>query len=246
MVFENTKVSDFEFVEQHRAVWFARPELRSVYHDFFKQLSDAVKDKHTILELGAGPGFLREYLPRVIASDVIATPYVDLVCDGCSLPFGKESIEAIVMLDVLHHLPHPLDFMRETARVLAPGGLAVMIEPWITPASYVMYRYFHHEDCTLNVQIQAPFDSVGKQAFDGNATIPYKLVKYYSEQVEPPLRLVKRQPFLGLPYLATLGFKRKSPLPPQFTRVATVAERLLGPIGRLNATRALLVWEKPR
>lgn len=237
--------SDHEFIEQHRAVWFARPELRSVYHDFFKQLADVVANKRRVLELGAGPGFLKEYLPRVIASDVIATPYIDLVCDGCSLPFGRKSLDAIVMLDVLHHLPRPIDFMEETARVLVPQGLLVMIEPWITPASYLMYRYFHHEDCILSIDIEAPFDSVGKQAFDGNATIPYKLVKHYTADPAAPLRLLRREPFLGLPYLATLGFKRKRPLRASISRIAAVTERILGPFARLNATRALLVWEKP-
>jgi hypothetical protein len=148
------------------------------------------------------------------------------------------------MLDVLHHLPRPLDFMNEAARALQPGGVVAMIEPWITPASYLLYRWFHHEDCALRVDIQSPFESTGKKAFDGNAAIPYRLVRHHSRISPLPLRLVRREPFLGLPYLATLGFKRARPLPQLLINFATKSESLLGPIGRWNATRVVLVWEK--
>lgn len=239
-----TAPSDLEFVRQHRAIWSARPELRAVYHDFFKQLLAAAGDRAPVVELGAGPGFFKEYCPSSIATDVISTRWVDLVCDGCALPFASESVGALIMLDVLHHLPHPLDFMNEAARVLQRGGIVVMIEPWITPVSYVLYRYFHHEDCALRIDIQSPFESTGKKAFDGNATIPYNMVRYYSRMSVPPLRLVRKEPFLGLPYLATLGFKRDRPLSPRLIDAAQTCEDLLGPLGRWNATRALLLWQK--
>lgn len=240
--------SDLGFIARHRSVWAARPELRSVYHEFFAELLAAVQGREPLVELGAGPGFFREYHPRLISTDVIATRWVDVVCDACALPFPSQSVGALVMLDVLHHLPRPLDFMNEVARVLMPGGSMAMIEPWITPFSYLLYRYFHHEDCTLRIDLRRPFDSTRKQAFDGNATIPYKLVQYYARQRGPgpgDLRLARLKRFLGLPYLATLGFKRSRPLPWRLIRAAGFCEKVLGPLGRWNATRALLVWEKP-
>jgi SAM-dependent methyltransferase len=236
--------SDLEFIARHRSVWAVRPELRSVYHEFFAELLRAVQGRAPLVELGAGPGFLKEYHPGLISTDVVATRWVDVVCDACALPFPSQSVGALVMLDVLHHLPRPLDLIAEAARVLAPGGLMAMIEPWITPFSYLLYRYFHHEDCTLRIDLRRPFDSTRKKAFDGNATIPYKLVRYYAR--EPgALRLARQERFLGLPYLATFGFQRTRPLPSRLIRVARSCEKMLGPLGRWNATRALLVWEKP-
>ena len=120
-----------------------------------------------------------------------------------------------------------------------------MIEPWITPASYILYRYFHHEDCTLGIDIENPFkvDRAGKAAFDGNAAIPYKVIGHKLE-ASSPLRLLQCEPFLGLPYLATLGFKRSRPLPEKIIHMAARFERVLGPVGRWSATRAFLVWQK--
>jgi hypothetical protein len=118
-----------------------------------------------------------------------------------------------------------------------------MTEPWITPFSYLLYRYFHHEDCTLDIDLRRPFEAGRKKAFDGNAAIPYKLARRFHR--EPgTLRLARQEPFLGLPYLATFGFKRSRPLPGRLIRAARFCEKMLGPLGRWNATRALLVWEK--
>jgi len=235
--------SDLDFVQQHRSVWAARPELRAVYEAFFAELLRVVQGRTPIVELGAGPGFFKEYYPGLISTDVIPTRWADVVCDAGALPFPSESVGAMVMLDVLHHLPRPLDFMAEASRVLVPRGLIAMTEPWITPSSYLLYRYFHHEDCTLDIDLRRPFETGRKKAFDGNAAIPYKLARHYHREAGT-LRLARQEPFLGLPYLATFGFKRTRPLPGSLIRAARFCERMLGPLGRWNATRALLVWEK--
>ena len=237
--------SDLNFVREHRVAWQARPELRAVYQEFFAQLLSVAGKRSPVVELGTGPGFFKEYFPGLISTDVIPTAWVDVVCNGCAMPFRTGSVGAIAMLDVLHHLPNPLNFLFEAARVLAPGGVVAMIEPWITPASYLLYRYFHHEDCTLKIDIRQPFESVRKKAFDGNATIPYNLVRHCRRSPASPLRLARLEPFLGLPYLFTFGFKSTQPMSPYWGRAARICERTLGPFGRWNATRALLLWEKP-
>ena len=147
------------------------------------------------------------------------------------------------MVDVLHHLARPLEFVAEAARTLRPGGRLAMIEPWTTGPSYLLYRYFHHEDCSLKVDLRRPFNDLGKTAFDGNAAIPFKLLKQSKAGV-PPLRLIQADPFLGLPYLATLGFRSARPVPQTLIRIAEACERLLSPVTKLGATRIKLVWEK--
>jgi len=239
-----TATSDLDFVRQHREIWTLRPELRAVYHGFFSTLLEAAGERRPVVELGAGPGFFHEYCPESISSDVIFTPWVNVVCDGCRTPFRDAGAGAVVMLDVIHHLSKPLDFLTEMSRILQPGGRLVAIEPWITPPSYVLYRYFHHEDCALSIDIAEPFRSTGKQAYDGNAAIPYQLVRNQRAHPATGLKLIRCEPFLGLAYLATLGFKRRRSVPGAAVRMAGQCERIAGPLGRLASTRALLVWEK--
>jgi SAM-dependent methyltransferase len=234
---------DEDIVTRHRGVWRARPELRAVYQEWFKQLWHLVDGRHPVVEIGAGPGFFKESFPQLISTDVLFDPDIDVVCGATSLPFQSGSINGLVMLDVLHHLPDPLDFLAEAGRVLHPGGRLVAIEPWITVPSYLLYRYFHQEDCSLAIDIRRPFGESKKNAFDGNAAIPFKLLRQ-SRPGSPSLRLVEASPFIGLPYLTTLGFKTAHPVPQLLIEIAKISERLLSPLKNLLATRILIVWER--
>ena len=50
---------------------------------------------------------------------------------------------------------------------------------------------------------------------------------------------------MGLPYLATFGFKVVRPLPVFLQRVARAGERAVAPLTRWLATRIFVVLEKP-
>jgi SAM-dependent methyltransferase len=237
------KMPDHEFVSRHRTIWAARPELRAVYKEWFAQLLHCVEGLHPIVEIGAGPGFFKEYSPQLISTDAILTPYADVVCDGGSLPFQSGSVGALVMVDVLHHLPRPLEFLAEAGRILHPGGRIAMIEPWITAPSYLLYRYFHHEECSLTVDMRRPFGELEKRAFDGNAAIPFKLLRQSMPEASA-LRVLQATPFLGLPYLATLGFRNARPIPPIVIRMARLCEWFFSPLKKWMSTRILIVWER--
>ncbi len=230
--------------DRHRAIWAARPELRAVYTAWFARLLGELGARTPIVELGAGPGFLKEYAPGVVALDIVPTPWVDVVADGGALPLRTAAVGGLVMIDALHHLPAPLAFMDEAARVLRPGGRLAMVEPWITPLSWVLYRWFHHEDCRLRVDVERPFARADKAALDGNAAIPTLVLARLAERGHP-LRLVRAETFVGLPYLATLGFRRTRAMPPRWLRLAGAAERMTAPLRSVAATRVLAVWERP-
>jgi len=237
-------MSDALTLARHRAAWQARPELRAVYREWFERLLAAVAGRRPVVEVGSGPGFFKECAPALVATDVVPGLSVDVRCDADVLPFRDGSVGAVVMVDTLHHLPHPLDFLAEAARVLRPGGRLAMVEPWITPLSWVLYRFFHQEDCRLGVDVARPFDSEAKAALDGNAAIPY-LALAKLRDTGLPLRLVRAEPFVGLPYLATFGFKVKRPLPALFQSLARAGEAALQPLARWLATRIFVVLEKP-
>ncbi len=237
-------MTEAEVLARHRAVWEARPELRQVYREWFGRLLGAVEGLDPVIEVGAGPGFLKEFAPRLVATDVVAGLRVDVRCDADVLPFRSASVGGLVLVDTLHHLLRPLDFLAEAARVLRPCGRLAMIEPWITPPSWILYRYFHHEECRLGVDLARPFGTDDKAALDGNAAIPY-LALARVRQGRLPLRLLRAEPFIGLPYLVTFGFKVERPLPRALQQLARLGEAALDPLRRWLATRVLVILEKP-
>lgn len=56
------------------------------------------------------------------------------------------------MFDVFHHIPDVGLFLSEAGRVIKPGGVLVMHEPWITRWSLQVYKYLHHEPVDPDIQ----------------------------------------------------------------------------------------------
>jgi hypothetical protein len=50
---------------------------------------------------------LAGHIPRLITSEVFNCPGIQVVLDGQALPIAAGSLRAIVMTDVLHHIPDP-------------------------------------------------------------------------------------------------------------------------------------------
>ncbi|SNZ03956.1 demethylmenaquinone methyltransferase / 2-methoxy-6-polyprenyl-1,4-benzoquinol methylase [Natronoarchaeum philippinense] len=48
--------------------------------------------------------------------------------DAARLPIADESVDAVTIVDALHHVGRPDDALAEAARVLAPGGVLVVCE----------------------------------------------------------------------------------------------------------------------
>jgi SAM-dependent methyltransferase len=235
----------------HRRLWEAKPELRAVYGVWFERLLEGIPVGTRVLEVGAGPGLLAEAARarrpdlRWISSDLLAAPWNDVVADAGRLPLATGSVGAVVGLDVLHHLPRPAQFFREAARVLGGRGELRVVEPWITPLGWVVYRFFHQEDCRLRVDPWDPFPGTGKDSFDGNAAVPWRLLRdtpaweWRRLGLEPP----RRRRLNAWPYLLSLGFRERSLLPSALVRTLLALDRYTALLSPLLALRAFLVWE---
>jgi len=121
--------------------------LESIYRRWYLQMARALPETVSgpVLELGSGGGFLKEFIPGLITSEILQVPGVDLCTDGQCLPFRDQALGAIVMLDVMHHLPRVEHFFNEAQRCVKPGGVIVMLEPWVTAWSTIVFRFLHQE-----------------------------------------------------------------------------------------------------
>jgi SAM-dependent methyltransferase len=243
-----------ERLDEHRRIWAAKPVLQGVYEPWFDALLDEAVPQARVLEIGAGPGFMgahaRKRRPdlRWIASDIIGAPWNDIAADAGRLPFTAESFDAVLCLDLVHHLAHPRDFFAEASRVLRPGGRLAAIEPWVTPLSYPIYRWLHEEGCDLRIDPWDPFarSAGAKEAFEGNGALSWQVVRRAAPDVWPGLGLrpprVRRINSFG--YLLTLGFRPGSLLPVGLVPLARAVDRVTRPLAPLTAMRAKVVWDK--
>ncbi len=120
--------------------------LKRIYQEWYRAIAATLPPSQgAVLELGAGGGFMREFVPNLITSELFFCPRIRTVLDGLHLPFAAYSLRAIVMTNVLHHLPEPQLFFAEATRCVRPGGVVAMIEPWVTPWSRFVYSRLHHE-----------------------------------------------------------------------------------------------------
>ena len=234
----------------YRAIWEAKPVLRAIYRDWYTRMTALCRPGRT-LEIGGGSGNLKAFAPNVVSTDVLPAAWLDTVCDAQRLPFAAESFDNIVMLDVLHHLQRPVRFFEDAARVLAPGGRIVMLEPGITPVSHLFYRAFHHEpvDMTADALADGAIDP-NKDPYDSNQAIPTLLFgkarnRQAFERRFEQLRVVRSDWLALVIYPLSGGFRPWSLVPAFMVAPLNGLERLLAPaLGQLTAFRLLVVMEK--
>jgi len=177
-----------------------------LYQDFHRQLLENCPPG-IILEIGGGTAHIKDFTPEVVSVDILPFPGIDIVADAHRLPFSDGAFSGVIMLDVLHHLERPIDFLEEASRILKPGGRLAMMEPAMTLLARQFYHRFHHEPVEMQID---PFEPTpitpGRDPFDANQAIPSLLFATTSarkrvEQEIPTLRVktVKWTSFLAYP-----------------------------------------------
>lgn len=189
--------------------------LRQIYQEWYEMIATGLPGgEGPILELGSGAGFLSDFIPGLITSDIFLSPKIRVVLDGCQLPFSAQTLRGIVMTDVFHHLSRPQDFLAEVCRCVRMGGAIVMIEPWVTPWSRLIYSRLHHE----------PFDP-GTQQWEltknnplssANAALPWIVFERDRSRFErefPMWHILKIKPFMPFRYLVSGGVSLRNLMP---------------------------------
>ncbi|RAP59388.1 hypothetical protein BTJ49_01605 [Oleiagrimonas sp. MCCC 1A03011] len=109
-----------------------------------------------VLDIGCAGGRLRRYFSSEIKyigldyPDTALALYAtrpDLYADARHLPIATASVDAVVLKDVLEHVPEPQCALDECARVLRDGGKMVIWVPFIYPihdAPYDFQRFTEH------------------------------------------------------------------------------------------------------
>jgi SAM-dependent methyltransferase len=243
-----------ERFQQHRRAWERNAPLRALYADWYARIAAALPPRALgrRLELGSGPGFARGFIPDLELSDLVAAPWHDHDREVTAerLPFADGDAGALVLFDVLHHVPRPRLFFDEAARVLRPGGRIVLCEPYVSPLSYPVYKLLHDEPVDLWADpLEGDAAAPERDPFDSNQAIPTLLFgrrgRAAFEARFPSLAIVSVERLAGLSYPASGGFSRAPLLPlPIWSALHALERRLPAPLYRVIGFRMLVVLQR--
>lgn len=243
-------IDDPRTTEVRRSIVRTKPFLRRIYAEWYGILASRLPPGPGLLvEIGSGGGFMRDFVPALVTTDVFPCEGIDLVVDARRLPFEDSSVRGILMTNVLHHVPEPTRFLGEAARCVRPGGSLLMVEPWNTPWSRTVYRHLHHE----------PFDPSGGWSFPesgplsgANGALPWILFSRDAAEFSvrhPQWRIATARPLMPLAYLASGGVSMRSFLPGWcyggFRRLESLLPSdLAGMFAFIELVRTDIAWER--
>ncbi len=212
-----------------REVIRRKPFLRKVYEGWYSWIARNVpQGPGAVVELGSGAGFLDEYIPGLITSEVFLCPHVRVVLDGRALPFRDSSLKAVAMVDVFHHVPDVRALLQEASRCLMPGGRILMVEPWMTPFSRRVYTRLHHEPVDMEAGSWS-FPSSGPLS-GANTALPWIVFERDLETFRrdfPGLELEGIDIVNPFSYLLSGGVSTRSLVPGFFFPAVDLVERIL-------------------
>lgn len=218
---------------QHRKIVLKKQFLEKLYTEWYNSFLETIQSlpKGKIVEIGSGGGFLKELDSRIITSDILPLPNCDMTFAAEKMPFEDNSVSAVFMLNVLHHIPDCERFFAEAKRVLISDGIVFMIEPANTVFSRFIYKRFHHEPFNPDVKNWS-FDT-GKPLSMSNQALPYIIFKRDFEIFSRKFPLLKIEEFrfhTPFRYLLTGGFSFRSLVPGWSFGFVSFMENLIKPL----------------
>jgi SAM-dependent methyltransferase len=236
-------------LEMGSAPWFAaqrrmiddKPLIRRCYDLWYSLLlrdADSVPVKSArcpIIELGSGCSFLRELRPGIITSDV-TTGNIDVALDGRALPFRSNSVRALLLTHVFHHIPDVKQFLLEADRVLVPGGVISIVDVTHTPFARLFFSVFHPEP--YNDKAPEWDFPPGHTMLDSNQALSWMVFFRDRErllQMDTGLILEQTSYLPWFSYLLSGGVNLPTFVPKPLTTLVRAMDRILRPIDPLFA-----------
>ncbi len=208
-------IDDPQTTERRRRIIRENRFLWRIYDEWYRSVSACIPEgPGSVFELGSGGGFLAQYIPGLITSEVFPCSDIQLVLDARRLPFSSGSLKAIAMVDVFHHICDNRAFLNEGARCLRPGGSIVMIEPWVSTWSWPIYTRLHDEPFEPDAK-NWTFSSAGPLS-GANGALPWIIFQRDRHRFESEFsdfQIQEVRPFMPFRYLVSGGVSMRQLMP---------------------------------
>jgi SAM-dependent methyltransferase len=235
----------------HKAILERKRMIREVFDEFhalFRRLENRYLDgKGIAIELGAGVAPMRDTFSDVLSTDIVHAPYLDFVMDAQRMALATDSVRVVYAQNSFHHFPDPERFLAELERVLAPGGGAIILEPYYGPvATFVYRRLFRTEGFEKGFPTwETPSSGPMNGANQALSYIVFVRDRARLEARFPSLELVHREPVGNyLRYLTSGGLNFRQLVPDFASRLLRAIEWAVSPCNRWLALHHVLVLKK--
>ncbi|MGD0882091.1 MAG: class I SAM-dependent methyltransferase [Acidimicrobiales bacterium] len=158
------------------------------------------------LVLDVGCGTLRSFESacacRYLTTDLRPLENVDFSSDASSLPLADDSVDTVLSIEILEHVPHPHAVVAELARILKPGGTVILTVPSFVPR-HDTHDFWRFTAQGLEQLCSESFPDGKVEVFGGTFEALGQLVSYYLSVVLHVLRIPSRT---ALQILPSLGY----------------------------------------
>lgn len=178
-------------------------ELKSYLHfnssrfhlkEFLQEAADTLGPEQKVLDAGSGEGFYSSLFTHTGYESTdfcgVDKTYGDItfICNLENIPIPAERYDAVLLTQVIEHLPNPSDVLDEIHRILKPTGKLWLTGPLFFPeheAPYDFYRYTRYG--LEHLLSRAGFQIVDLQPLEGyGATFSYQLKMAVKELPQNP------------------------------------------------------------
>lgn len=149
-----------------RVEWLRRTPLHPqwfVSGDQDQRLRHLHRLSGDVLDIGCSDKALARHLPkdcRYVGLDYYATVHTiygthpDVYGDACRLPLRNGCMDAVMLFEVLEHVPDPRDALAEISRVLRPGGMLLLSVPFMYPIHNAPFDFHRFTRYALRHSLQ--------------------------------------------------------------------------------------------
>jgi SAM-dependent methyltransferase len=146
----NSRIKKFaeRILPQCILVWL--DPVQNLIESEIRQVSDRMKDGQIVLDAGAGESRHRVHFDRGLYVALDAGygdkdwdySKLDICGDLENIPLLNDSVDCVLCMVVLEHTRNPRKVLLEFARVLKPGGMLVMVVPFLWEEHQAPHDYF--------------------------------------------------------------------------------------------------------
>jgi SAM-dependent methyltransferase len=129
-------------------------ERRSILQ-FVSQIADSLPFGARVLDVGAGDAPYRElfdhceYRTSDWGNSLHALD-VDMIASADALPVEDACLDAVLLTQVLEHVPDPAAVLGEAARVLRPGGTVAVTVPFVWELHELPFDFWRYTPASLS------------------------------------------------------------------------------------------------